>query len=164
MSALAGYEAAVITVSDRCARGDMTDTAGPAVATALAGAGAHVETRIVPDGIDSVRHELETALSRGVRIIVTTGGTGVAPRDVTPEATAPLIERDLPGVAELLRREGAQSTPSAALSRGLAGLTAGPPHVVIVNLPGSQRGAREGIATLLTVLPHLLNQVEGGDH
>ncbi|MFV0634952.1 MogA/MoaB family molybdenum cofactor biosynthesis protein [Demequina sp.] len=164
MSDLAGLSAVVITVSDRRARGEADDTAGPAIADALAGQGAHVTTRVVPDGVDSVRMALEAAIALGARVVVTTGGTGVAPRDLTPEATAPLIERDLPGVAELLRREGAQSTPAAALSRGRAGLTAGPRPALVVNLPGSQRGASEGIATLLTVVPHLLSQVDGGDH
>nr|WP_144276340.1 MogA/MoaB family molybdenum cofactor biosynthesis protein [Demequina sp. NBRC 110053] len=155
---------AVITVSDRRAAGAAKDTAGPAISQALEREGAVVVTSIVPDGIRSVREALDAALASGATLAITTGGTGVSPRDVTPEATAPFIAVDLPGVAELLRREGAATTPMAALSRGRAGITASPHRAIIVNLPGSERAARAGVASLLTLLPHALDQLEGGDH
>ncbi|WP_234988008.1 molybdenum cofactor biosynthesis protein B [Demequina sp. NBRC 110056] len=164
MADLTGVSVAVITVSDRRAAGEAEDTAGPAIAHSLASAGAVVTTWLVPDGLDSVRTALDAALADGARLVVTTGGTGVGPRDLTPEATRGVIDRDLPGVPELLRREGSTTTPAAALSRGRAGVTAGPHPAIVVNLPGSERAAREGVATLLTVLPHALSQLEGGDH
>ncbi len=162
--ALTGVSAAVITVSDRRSAGEAEDTAGPAVADALLAFGAEVEAWVVPDGLDSVTTAIEQALSSGARLILTAGGTGVHPRDVTPEATRPFLARELPGIPELLRTTGAQSTAMAAISRGLAGISAGHAPAVIVNLPGSERGAREGIDTLLPLLSHLLSQVDGGDH
>ncbi|MGB4776907.1 MogA/MoaB family molybdenum cofactor biosynthesis protein, partial [Microbacterium sp.] len=96
------------------------------------------------------------------RLVVTTGGTGVSPTDVTPEQTAPLLVRHLPGIAEELRRRGAASTPFAVLSRGLAGVAAS--GAVVVNLPGSVGGVRDGIAVLDAVLDHLVDQIAGGDH
>lgn len=161
---LSGASAAVITVSDRRSAGEAEDTAGPAVADALHAAGAAVEAWVVPDGLDSVTTAIEQALSSGARLILTAGGTGVHPRDVTPEATRPFLARELPGIPELLRTAGARSTVTAALSRGLAGVSAGHAPAVIVNLPGSERGAREGIDTLLPLLGHLLSQIDGGDH
>ncbi|WP_200808351.1 molybdenum cofactor biosynthesis protein B [Demequina sp. NBRC 110055] len=161
---LAGVTVAVITVSDRRSAGAAPDTAGPAIADALREAGATTLTAIVPDGVESVRDAVLDARSDGARVIITTGGTGVSPRDLTPEATAPLIERPLPGIPELLRREGAQATPMAAVSRGLAGVTAGPDRALVVNLPGSEGAARDGIATLLPILAHVVGQLDGSDH
>lgn len=161
---LSGASAAVITVSDRRSAGAAVDTAGPAVADALHRAGASVEAWVVPDGMESVTVALEQALASGARLVMTAGGTGVHPRDVTPEATRPLLARELPGIPELLRSAGARSTRTAALSRGLAGVSAGHAPAVIINLPGSEPGAREGIDTLLPLLPHLLSQLDGGDH
>ncbi|MFW7415648.1 MogA/MoaB family molybdenum cofactor biosynthesis protein [Demequina sp. SO4-18] len=161
---MTGASAAVITVSDRRSAGEAEDTAGPAVADALHAAGAAVEAWVVPDGRDSVTTAIEQALSSGARIVLTAGGTGVHPRDVTPEATRPFLARELPGIPELLRATGSRTTATAALSRGLAGVSAGHAPAVIVNLPGSEPGAREGIETLLPVLAHLLSQIDGGDH
>ncbi|WP_084077929.1 molybdenum cofactor biosynthesis protein B [Demequina sp. NBRC 110057] len=163
-SDLSGVTAAVITVSDRRASGTAADSSGPTIAAALTEAGASVAVSIVPDGVESVRDAIVAARASGARVILTTGGTGVAPRDLTPEATAPLLERDLPGIPELLRREGAHATPMAAVSRGLAGITAAPQRAVIVNLPGSQGAARDGVAALLPLLGHLVAQVDGADH
>ena len=161
---LAGVAVAVVTVSDRRAAGEAEDTAGPAIVDALHAAGAAVEAWIVPDGVDSVRTALEQALAAQARVVLTTGGTGVAPRDVTPEATRPFLARELPGVPERLRAAGANGTPTAVLSRGLAGITEGVPPAVIVNLPGSESGARESMEVLLPLLPHLVAQMDGEDH
>lgn len=158
---------AVITVSDRAAAGDREDLSGPAIVDALAAAGYDATVTVVPDGELSVAAALRVALADGARLVVTTGGTGVGPRDRTPEATREVIERDLPGIAELLRAEGRTHSAHAALSRGLAGVTAATDTrlpALVVNLPGSPTAAREGIEILLELLPHILDQLDGGDH
>ena len=154
----------VITVSDRSARGERADTSGPRAAELLAQHGHRVETNVIPDGADSVRSGIQVALAAGARVVITSGGTGVGPRDLTPEGTRPLLARELPGIAEELRREGARSTKLAVLSRGLAGVAGDPPDALIVNLPGSVKAVEEGIGVLLPLLPHLLDQLAGGDH
>jgi molybdenum cofactor synthesis domain-containing protein len=158
---------AVITVSDRAAAGEREDLSGPVIVEALAAAGYASTLAVVPDGEVSVGTALRTALAGGARLVVTTGGTGVGPRDRTPDATRPLIARDLPGVAELLRAEGRTHSVHAALSRGLVGVTAATDAqqaALVVNLPGSPKAAREGIEVVLTLLPHILDQLDGGDH
>jgi molybdenum cofactor synthesis domain-containing protein len=158
---------AVITVSDRAAAGEREDLSGPVVIEALAAAGYEATLTVVPDGELSVSAALRSALADGARLVVTTGGTGVSPRDRTPEATREVIDRDLPGVAELLRAEGRKHSAHAALSRGLAGVTAASdtqPSALVVNLPGSPTAAREGVEVLLELLPHILDQLDGGDH
>ncbi|WP_061962398.1 MogA/MoaB family molybdenum cofactor biosynthesis protein [Demequina flava] len=164
MPGLPDLSVAVITVSDRRAAGTLPDTAGPVIADALAAEGADVTSRLIPDGIDSVRDVITETVESGCRVVITTGGTGVGPRDVTPEATVGLLAQELPGIPELLRRHGAESTPMAAVSRGLAGVTPAPHRAIIVNLPGSENAAREGIALLIPILGHLVGQVRGGDH
>jgi molybdenum cofactor synthesis domain-containing protein len=158
---------AVITVSDRASAGEREDLSGPAIVEALAAAGYEATLRVVPDGELPVAAALRTALADGARLVVTTGGTGVGPRDRTPEATREFIDRELPGVAELLRVEGRTHSVHAALSRGLVGVTASTDlhrAALLVNLPGSPAGAREGIAVVLQLLPHILDQLDGGDH
>jgi len=155
--------ASVITVSDRSARGERADASGPRAVELLAEAGIDAGSAVVPDGIASVQQAVTAAIRSGARLVVTTGGTGVGPRDLTPEATRPLIARELPGVAELLRREGAAQTPMAAISRGLVGVAAERP-ALIVNLPGSVKAVEQGMHVLLPIVPHILDQLRGGDH
>ena len=159
------FAAAAITVSDRCARGEHADVSGPELVVALEAEGYRIETaQVVPDGEDNVRHAIQIAMASGARLIITTGGTGISPRDRTPEGTRPLLIRELPGIPEALRRDGARRTPMAVLSRGLAGIAGGPPDALVVNLPGSVDAVREGLKVLLPLVPHVLDQLDGGDH
>jgi molybdenum cofactor synthesis domain-containing protein len=158
---------AVITVSDRAAAGEREDLSGPVLVDALTTAGYEATLTVVPDGELSVAAALRTALADGARFVVTTGGTGVGPRDRTPEATRGVIDLDLQGVAELLRAEGRTHSAHAALTRGLVGVTAATdthPPALVANLPGSPKAAREGIDVLLPLVPHILDQLDGGDH
>lgn len=155
------YTAAVVTVSDRSARGERPDGAGPLVAALLEGAGYRVTgTRIVPDE----RPEIEAALRdladrEKIALVVTTGGTGFAPRDVTPEATAAVCERMAPGIPEAMRAASLAITPWAMLSRAAAGIRGG---ALIVNLPGSPKAARENLEAVLPALDHGLKMLLGG--
>lgn len=153
------HSAAVVTVSDSAARGDRVDEAGDAASELLSAAALEViERRVAPDEADDIVAILHALVDADVHLIVTTGGTGLGPRDVTPEATRRVIQRDAPGLAELMRYEGIKKTPHAALSRGVAG-TSG--HTLIVNLPGSTKAVREALEALLTVLPHALDTLRG---
>ena len=159
--------ACVITVSDRCASGARDDRSGPVLVDALTAGGWRVTAAVVPDGADSVGAAIGSALETGADLIVTTGGTGVGPRDRTPEGTRPLLDRELPGIAEALRRKGAEASPHAWLSRGVAGVVDprdGRPGALVVNLPGSPGGARDGVHLLLGLAPHVVSQLAGGDH
>ncbi|MCA0294649.1 MAG: MogA/MoaB family molybdenum cofactor biosynthesis protein [Actinobacteria bacterium] len=157
----------VITVSDRCAAGLAQDVSGSVLVSALVEAGYEVTRSVVPDGKNSVRQALLEALDSGARLVVTTGGTGVGPRDRTPEGTREVLDRQLPGVAELIRADGAQRSSHAALTRGIAGVVDavdGVGGAFVVNLPGSPRAAGEGIAVVLPLVDHILDQLAGGDH
>lgn len=152
---------AVLTVSDRCARGAGVDTAGPRVAAMLGERwpGAGIETALVPDEADQIAARIRRWADQGARLILTAGGTGLGPRDVTPEATRGLIEREAPGLAEAMRAGGAALHPRAWLSRGVAGLRG---STLIINLPGSLRGAEESLAVILPLLDHALEIAAGG--
>ncbi|PRB12915.1 molybdenum cofactor biosynthesis protein B [Microbacterium sp. MYb62] len=156
--------ALVITVSDRSFAGEREDRGGPVAVGLLRDAGWHCpDAEIVADGADSVADALRRAVARGIRLVVTTGGTGVGPRDLTPEGTQRVITREIPGIAEELRRSGLADTPLSVLSRGLAGIV-DPDGMLVVNLPGSPRAVASGVPVVLGVAAHILDQVKGGDH
>ncbi len=161
---LARYRARVITVSDRSARGERPDLSGPRGVEMLEAEHYAVDAAVVPDGIGSVTDAISEAIRAGARLVITTGGTGVSPRDLTPEGTRPLLTRELPGIAEQLRREGLASSPMAVISRGLAGIAGDAPGSLVVNLPGSVGAVEQGLDVLLPVVRHILGQLDGGDH
>ena len=153
--------ALAITISNRASAGVYEDKSGPVLAGLLAEAGCVVDTLVVPDG-DPVEQALLDGVASGYRVIVTTGGTGLTPGDLTPEMTRRVIDREIPGIAESIRAAGvAAGIPSAMLSRGLAGLAR---DVLIVNLPGSSGGVKDGMRVLTPVLAHAVDQARGGDH
>jgi molybdopterin adenylyltransferase len=150
-------KAAVLTVSDGVARGEREDRSGDLLAELLTEEGFDVERRVVPDEREEIAAAL-VALAESSRLVLTTGGTGVAPRDVTPEATAALIEREVPGIAEAIRADSIAKTPHALLSRGIAGVRGA---ALIVNLPGSTGGCRDGFEILRPALRHGLALLAG---
>jgi molybdenum cofactor synthesis domain-containing protein len=146
-------KAAVLTISDSAARGEREDLSGPAVVAELQQMKAEImTTEILPDERAEIGERLRYHADSGaVNLIITTGGTGLAPRDITPEATRDVIEREAPGLAEVMRAESLKITPLAALSRAVCGVRG---RTLIVNLPGSVRGARENLAAIARLLPH----------
>ncbi len=157
--------AAILTISDKASRGERVDTSGQAIGELLATIDASVErSEVVPDEREQIAQTLrDWADSDELDIIVSTGGTGLGPRDVTPEATAEVIERPVPGLGELMRATGLKHTPMAALSRGVVGVRG---RCLIINLPGSERGVRQNLSAVLDLLPHAVELLRGrvGDH
>lgn len=154
--------ACVITASNRASKGIYEDLSGQVLATGLKNLGFSVVSQIiVPDDKARISFEIERALAQKIRLIVTTGGTGVSPTDVTPEATEQWIEKSLPGVGEALRAYSREKVPSADISRGLTG-TSG--SSLIINLPGSPGAVRDGLVIIERLAPHILSQLAGDDH
>ncbi len=149
----------ILTVSDKGARGEREDRSGPAIREMIEAAGGEVvRTGIVPDEPDGIRAALVAWSEEGLDLVLTTGGTGFSPRDITPEATKGVIERETPGLAEAMRRAGAERTPTAILSRAVAGIRGA---TLIVNLPGSEKAVRESLAAILPALPHGIDVLKG---
>jgi molybdenum cofactor synthesis domain-containing protein len=158
----ASLTAAVVVASNRAAAGVYADTTGPLIVEALRADGWTVaEPVVVQDGqpvADAIRHAVDT----GARLVLTTGGTGLTPTDRTPEATRPLLDRDVPGIAEAIRAAGvAKGVPTAMLSRGVSGIVG---SALVINLPGSMGGVRDGLEVVVPVLRHAVEQILGSDH
>ena len=154
--------AAVVVASNRAAAGVYEDATGPLIVATLTDWGFSVgEAVVVPDG-DPVGVAIAEAVSSGARLVLTTGGTGLTPTDLTPEVTRPLLDREVPGIAEAIRAYGAAAgIATASLSRGLAGVIG---DCVVVNLPGSRGGVKDGLAVLAPIIVHAVEQVRGSDH
>lgn len=161
-SSAAGLPGAVVVASNRAAAGVYEDTTGPLIVSFLAELGFVVDPpAVVPDG-DPVGGAIAAAIAAGARVVLTTGGTGLTPTDRTPEATRPLLDREVPGIADAIRSYGvAAGIPTAMLSRGLAGVAG---RTLVVNLPGSRGGVKDGLEVLRPVLVHAVEQIVGSDH
>jgi molybdopterin adenylyltransferase len=148
----------VITISDGVFHGTRLDKSGPALVELLRESFEVTGPEVVPDEVERITEAIETATTRGAELVVTTGGTGLGPRDVTPQATASLIEYEVPGIGEEMRRAGAASTPMAALSRATAGVRG---KTLIINVPGSVKGATESLQAVMPILGHAVQLLRG---
>lgn len=154
--------ATVITASNRAAAGVYEDTTGPVIVAALEEAGFEVSGPVVVADGEPVGAAIRAAVDAGARVILTTGGTGLTPTDLTPEVTRSLLDREVPGIAEAVRAYGvAQGVATAALSRGVAGVSG---QALVVNLPGSRGGVQDGLAVVVPLLRHAAEQILGSDH
>jgi molybdopterin adenylyltransferase len=151
-------KAHVITISDGVFHGTRLDKSGPALVELLRESFEVTGPEVVPDEVERITEAIETATTRGAELVVTTGGTGLGPRDVTPQATASLIEYEVPGIGEEMRRAGAASTPMAALSRATAGVRG---KTLIINVPGSVKGATESLQAVMPILGHAVQLLRG---
>jgi molybdenum cofactor synthesis domain-containing protein len=157
----AGRRARVVTASNRAAAGVYADSGGPIIVEWLRARGyTTADPTVVPDGAP-VGEALRAAVADGVDVVITTGGTGISPTDATPEATRAVLDYEVPGLADAIRAAGAPTVPTAVLSRGLTGVAG---CTLVVNLPGSTGGVRDGLAVLADVLDHAVDQLRGGDH
>jgi molybdopterin adenylyltransferase len=153
------YKAIVITISDKGSRGERIDTSGPALAAILRKDYDVGDVVIVPDEMDLIAAAMKREIDEnGVDLVVTTGGTGVSKRDVTPEATQMVIDRELPGFAEIMRSESYKITPHGIISRGICGIRN---ESIIINLPGSEKAAVENLGFVLRAIPHALSKIKG---
>jgi len=156
------FNAGIITVSDKGSQGKREDLSGPAIAEMLAGAAIEIrKTCIVPDEVDLIQQAIiKFADVEKLDLILTTGGTGVSPRDLTPDATLKVIDKEIPGMAEAMRISSMKITPHAMISRAVAGIRG---RSLIINLPGSPKGARENLAVVLPALSHAIEKIKGDD-
>jgi len=154
------YKAGIITISDKGALGTREDQSGPALKESLENAGLLISSiKIIPDDINQIKLTLiELCDKHNLDLLITTGGTGLSPRDVTPEATIDVIEKEAPGFSEAIRMLGLKSTPHSMISRGVSGIRG---KTLIINLPGSPKGAREGLDAILPAIPHALAKLKG---
>jgi len=156
------FNAGIITVSDKGSQGKREDLSGPAIAEMLAGAAIQIkQTLIIPDEVDQIQQAIiKFADVEKLDLILTTGGTGVSPRDLTPDATLKVIDKEIPGMAEAMRIASMKITPHAMISRAIAGIRG---RTLIINLPGSPKGAKENLAVILPALRHAIEKMKGDD-
>ncbi len=154
------FSAGIITVSDKGSQGKRQDLSGPAIAEMLAGAAIHIKkTLIIPDEVDQIQQAIiQFADIEKLDLILTTGGTGVSPRDLTPDATIKVLDKEMPGMAEAMRYASMKITPHAMISRAVAGIRG---RSLIINLPGSPKGATENLAVVLPAVRHAIEKIQG---